>query len=96
MFCCTQTLGQGPVLSIARKVFAYNKTDPVVLSIDHSQHIRKVKQGGYIYIADMTSVVAETSKDCELISGKASDLFLMYYSIVLRNNSAYASTMNKM
>ena len=85
-----------PSLSIAKKVYTATQTDPDVLSIHHSQHMYKVKKGGYIYIADVTAVHAETSKDCHLVSGKASDLFLMYYSFALQNNSAYGSIIDQM
>ena len=93
---CKHTTRKGPVVPIAGKIFADKKIDPDVLSTDHSQHIRKVKQGGYIYILDVTSAHAETSKNCDLISGKASELFVMYYSFALRKNSAYGPAINQM
>ena len=77
-------------------MYTDEQADPDVLSVVHSKHINKVRKGGYIYISDVTSLQAASSKDCDLVSGKASDLYLLYYSFALRNNSAYGSVIGKM
>ncbi|ELU04880.1 hypothetical protein CAPTEDRAFT_58044, partial [Capitella teleta] len=53
-------------VSDCRRIFAYNSTDPSVLSADHSFHLRRVLKDKYIYLGDRTTLEDAARKDCRL------------------------------
>lgn len=63
--------------------------DPDVLNAKHGVHVQKVRDEKYVYIIDKTSVEVEAARDCMLTSFDDNLDTRLFYSIGLRNNSAY-------
>ena len=69
-------------------ILTFNKTDKRVLSKRISEHITKVKEGKYAYIAEKSLLEIMASKDCELHIAKEEFLPLQY-GVGLPNDSPY-------
>ncbi|CAG2217229.1 GRIN [Mytilus edulis] len=67
-------------------VFAYNKTNPSILSADPNVQIRLVMEGNYAYVGDRTPTELAMANNCHLAM-VLSDLLTMQFAIALPNKS---------
>ena len=58
------------------------------LATSHSDHIEMVKQGGYTYLVDITTLEVEAARDCNLAIMKEKFAPLLY-GVGTQNNSVY-------
>jgi hypothetical protein len=69
-------------------IVKFNQTDPSVLSSNPAEHINKVLEGEYAYIADKTYMELAMAKHCDLVMGSA-DILPLQYAIGLPENSPF-------
>ncbi|GFR83294.1 glutamate receptor [Elysia marginata] len=74
--------------AISRKMEAFYAQDPSIYSYDPNVHLRRVKRGGYAYIADNGMFTSWLAYNCDLMILKEK-FFPAKYAIGLPNNSAY-------
>ncbi|RUS80287.1 hypothetical protein EGW08_011971, partial [Elysia chlorotica] len=74
--------------AISRKMEGFYAADPTVYSYDPNVHLKRVKQGGYAYIADNGMFTNWLAYNCDLMILKEK-FFPAKYAIGLPNNSAY-------
>ena len=64
--------------------------DEDIFSSNHSVHMHKMQTEKYVYITDKTSIELEMEEDCELNLVKEYLDMKFYYSVGMRNNSAFS------
>ncbi|CAG2205591.1 unnamed protein product [Mytilus edulis] len=69
-------------------IVAFNQTDKRVLSNSEKDHMQKVKEGQYAYIAEKSYLEAVVSEDCDLGMTKE-EILTLQYGVGLSNNSPY-------
>lgn len=67
-----------------------------VLSMNHTEHIEKMKTSRYAYLSDATILQIEGMSDCSLKLLPKNYIEQTTYRFALRNNSAYGDIMSKM
>ncbi|KAL5020559.1 hypothetical protein ScPMuIL_003451 [Solemya velum] len=73
-------------------VVSFNESDPSVLALTTEEHVQKVLEGGYAFIADRTGMDIRKSTNCDLMTTD-DKFFPMMYGIGLPNNSPYTKIM---
>ncbi|VDI62980.1 Hypothetical predicted protein [Mytilus galloprovincialis] len=69
-------------------IVTFNQTDKRVLSNSEKDHMQKVKEGQYAYIAEKSYLEAVVSEDCDLGMTKE-EILTLQYGVGLSNNSPY-------
>ncbi|CAC5371233.1 GRIK3 [Mytilus coruscus] len=74
--------------AVWKGIVASNKTDKRVLSYSENDHMQKVKEDHYAYIAEKSYLEVVVSEDCELAM-TTEEILTVQYGVGLSNNSPY-------
>ena len=89
-----QRATHGQEALIWERMSDFHKKDDIVLSADHDAKMRRVKEGGYIYIEEYEAFAKIVSLNCDLAL-MDEKLYPLTYSVGMPRNSAFKDTINR-